>query len=204
MPAEKQIEAVSKKLVELNPGFDGKLYHFVDGGRAQGVPKIENGVVTEMHFDADKVTDLSPVRAFSGLKVLSAFSRSYSSELTDISPLQGMPLTALLITGHSKLSNISSLKGMPLTTLDIYGCRGVSDISPLKDMKLEVLACGASSITDLTALVGMPLKTFQFQHNFNAERDAAILRSIKTLETINLKPAAEFWKEVEEQQKKGK
>ena len=25
MPAEKQVEAVSKKLMELNPGFDGKL-----------------------------------------------------------------------------------------------------------------------------------------------------------------------------------
>ena len=25
LPAEKQIEAVSKKLVELNPGFDGKV-----------------------------------------------------------------------------------------------------------------------------------------------------------------------------------
>ena len=37
--------------------------------------------------------------------------------------------------------------------------------------------------------------------DFKPERDAEILRSIKTLETINDKPAAEFWKEVEEQQK---
>jgi hypothetical protein len=29
------------------------------------------------------------------------------------------------------------------------------------------------------------------------QRDAEILRSIKTLETINGKPAAEFWKEVD-------
>ena len=28
MPAEKQVEAVSKKLVELNPGFDGKVTDF--------------------------------------------------------------------------------------------------------------------------------------------------------------------------------
>ena len=25
LPAEKQVEAVSKKLMELNPGFDGKV-----------------------------------------------------------------------------------------------------------------------------------------------------------------------------------
>ena len=30
MPAEKQIEAVSKKLMELNPGFDGKLWSPLD------------------------------------------------------------------------------------------------------------------------------------------------------------------------------
>jgi hypothetical protein len=35
--------------------------------------------------------------------------------------------------------------------------------------------------------------------DFQPERDAAILRSIKTLEQINAKPAAEFWKEVDAQ-----
>jgi hypothetical protein len=33
--------------------------------------------------------------------------------------------------------------------------------------------------------------------NFNSERDSAILRSIKTLKTINGKSAADFWKEVD-------
>jgi len=41
----------------------------------------------------------------------------------------------------------------------------------------------------------MPLK--ELWCDFQPERDAEILRSIKTLETINGKPAAEFWKEVE-------
>ena len=31
LPAEKQIEAVSKKLMELNPGFDGKLTGSMEG-----------------------------------------------------------------------------------------------------------------------------------------------------------------------------
>jgi hypothetical protein len=33
--------------------------------------------------------------------------------------------------------------------------------------------------------------------DFEPERDAEILRSIKTLETINDKPATKFWKEVD-------
>ena len=40
MPAEEQVEAVGKKLMELNPGFDGKVRR----------TKIEDGVVTELQF----------------------------------------------------------------------------------------------------------------------------------------------------------
>jgi hypothetical protein len=41
----------------------------------------------------------------------------------------------------------------------------------------------------------MPLK--ELFCDFKPERDTEVLRSIKTLETINGKPAGEFWKEVE-------
>ena len=53
--------------MELNPGFDGKL----TGWEEKGTPKIENGVVTEIGFVTDNVTDISPLRALVGLKVLS-------------------------------------------------------------------------------------------------------------------------------------
>jgi hypothetical protein len=42
----------------------------------------------------------------------------------------------------------------------------------------------------------MPLK--ELGCDFLPERDAEIVRSIKTLEKINGKPAAEFWKEVDQ------
>ena len=37
LPAEKQVEAVAKKLQELNPGFDGKEGHKIEGGCGNGV-----------------------------------------------------------------------------------------------------------------------------------------------------------------------
>src|SRR5208283_4253621 len=40
MRAEKQVEAVAKKLMKLNPGFDGTVTR-ADG---YGAPKIENGI----------------------------------------------------------------------------------------------------------------------------------------------------------------
>ena len=57
LPAEKQIEAVSKKLMELNQGFDGKL-----GGHA-GKAKADDRR-TRCHADrlnTDEVTDISPL-----------------------------------------------------------------------------------------------------------------------------------------------
>jgi hypothetical protein len=48
----------------------------------------------------------------------------------------------------------------------------VQDLSPLIDTALQDLRC-----------------------DFDPERDAAILRKIKTLQTINNAPAADFWKE---------
>jgi formylglycine-generating enzyme required for sulfatase activity len=242
MPAEKQVEAVSKKLVELNSGFDGKLGSGWNG-QILREPKVENGVVTELMLFTDKVTDISPLRVLSGLKTLTCMGSDFNGILTDISPLRGMQLTTLLLQGNRNLTDISPLKGMPLTHLqlfltgvtnlthlngmplkllglretavvdlsplkdmklnhlDMLGCRELTDLSPLKDMQLEILTISQTKVSELSLLAGMPLKVIEL--DFKPERDTELLRSIKTLEKINFKPAAEFWKEVEEQ-KKGK
>jgi hypothetical protein len=41
----------------------------------------------------------------------------------------------------------------------------------------------------------MPLTVLRL--DFQAERDADIVRSLNTLQSINDKPAADFWKEVD-------
>lgn len=239
MPAEKQVEAVSRKLVELNPGFDGKVTGYHGTGQFwTGRPEIEEGVVTEIALDADHLTDISPVRALSGLKSLYCPGRSISSKgkLSDLSPLNGMQLSRLFIAKNPELTDLSPLKGMPLVDLQlqltnvsnlsplkdmrltVLNCVStpVSDLSPLKDMPLERLVVGWTQVPDLSPLDGMPLETLDCEHtpvsdlsplqglplqslkcDFNPERDTELLRSIKTLQTINGKPATEFWKDVE-------
>ena len=167
-PAEEQVEAVTLKLKELNPDFDGK----VDS-------KIDNGVVTEFSFFTDKVTDISPVRGLAGLKRLSCNGtmageqklsdlsplRGLSlteldccqSKVSDLSPLKGMPLWSLLC-GDTKVSDLSPLKGMKLTRLFCWNTP-VSDLSPLQGMPLTDLACGGTPVSDLSPLIGMPLTT---------------------------------------------
>lgn len=250
MPAEKQVEAVAKKLQELNSGFNGNLTN----------KGIVNGVVTEFGFVTDDVTDISPVQALPGLKWLNCSGTTFwkgklsdlsplkdlnlayffcadtrvvdltplkdmklaglycfRTQVADLSPLKHLPLAVLNCAG-TKVTNLSPLKHMNLQQLYIDGTgvtdlsplkdmklsllicsvTQVSDLSPLKDMKLRYLSCNGTKVSDLSPLKGMPL--VELSCNFKAERDAEILRSIKTLVKINGKPANEFWKEVEAKQ----
>ena len=135
---QQQVDAVRKKLQEVNPGFDSKVQH-----------KIEDGQVAELRFSSDQVTDISPVRALPHLKRLYCNGSPYAEvRLVDLSPLQGMKLTVLECSG----------------TL-------VADLSPLQGANLNILSCDRTRIMDLSPLKG-----------------------IKTLVTINGRPAAEFWK----------
>lgn len=118
-----QADAVAKKLQELNPGFDGGI-----------TPGIEQGEVTSLTFPADNVTDISPVRALAGLKILGCSGSDLSKGiLSDLSPLQGIPLT-YLYCANTPVSDLSPLQGMPLTVLQCY-TTPVSDLSPLADCK---------------------------------------------------------------------
>ncbi len=131
LPAEKQVEAVAKKLQELNPGFDG----VVMGKEENGTPKIERGVVTELGFLTDNVTDVSPVRALAKLKVLRCSSSGNGKgKLADLSPLTGTSLTALYLHG-TNVSDLSPLKGMSLTKLSMSWSTKVFDLSPLQGMR---------------------------------------------------------------------
>jgi hypothetical protein len=62
-------------------------------------------------------------------------------------------------------------------------------------MPLTELSVAHAAVTDLAPLAGLPLKDLQC--DVWPERDAAVLRGIKTLQRINGKPVALFWKNVE-------
>ena len=92
--------------------------------------------------------------------------------------------------GYTQVSDLTPLMGMPLTKLECPGTK-VSDLAPLKGMALTVLYCNATPVTDLTPLRGLPCNNCC---DVTCERDTEVLRGLLTLETINDKPAAEYWK----------
>jgi len=110
----------------------------------------------------------------------------------DLSPLRGMPLNFLCVN-NTGVDNLSPLERMPLDELLIVNTR-VADLTPLRGMKLRKLCFRESRVANLTPLRGMPLA--ELTCDFDADRDAELLRSIPALAKINDLPAAEFWKAV--------
>jgi hypothetical protein len=155
MPAEKQVEAVAKKLQELNPGFDGNVT-----GHSELVdyPHIEKGVVTSFGFSTNNVVDISPVRALSGLKALSCLgSMMRSGKLSDLSPVKGLSLETMECSNNRPLFDILPLEAMKLVTFSCCAT-SVSDLSPLKGMTLSRLYCADTPVSNLSPLQGMPLQ----------------------------------------------
>jgi hypothetical protein len=248
LPAVQQVEAVVKRLKELNPRFDGRVE-----------PTIKDGVVIGLAFNTDTVSDLSPVQALTRLESLycNGTAERHGS-VADLSPLRGLPLKRLVFTDN-QVTDLSPLRGMPLKTVDFQrnlaikdlkplegmplehlecAHTNVADLSPLKGMKLKHLSCDQTLVSDLSPLRGMLLETLSVAHSghvtdlsplkgmplqrlswfgtavsdlsplkgmplkevhceFQLERDGEFLRMFTTLERINGKAAADFWKEVD-------
>ena len=115
------------------------------------------------------------------------------TDVKDLTPLAGMRLKDLGLS-DTNVSDLSVLRGMPLVTLSC-GNTAVSDLTPLEGMPLTALYCQGARVTDLRPIAGAPLKALKC--DFVPERDAAILRGVKTLETINDQPAADVLKQAE-------
>lgn len=200
LPPERLAEQVTRKLVELNPGFDGKV----------DMP-LENGIVRQCKFHTDNVTDVSPLRALRELKVLVATGSRRSGawdhltgtgKLSNLSPLQGMSLEHVELRNNPLLEDLSPLAGMPLKALHCEQT-DVADLTPLKGMKLEAttwsntrisnlsvfqgmpltyLTCEFTDVSDLTPLAGIPLKSLSC--GFTKIKDLAPLRGMP-LEHLN-------------------
>jgi eukaryotic-like serine/threonine-protein kinase len=180
--------------------------------RVTDLSPLKGMQLTTANFESTEVADLTPLRGMS-LK-----NMSIGRQVTNLTPLKGMPLEELTCAFASRLSDLSPLKGMSLKLLNLDSTQ-VADLSPLKGMPLNNLGLPGTKATDLTALkdmitlrrlalgdlarladlsplIGLALEELHFS-NFKADRDATILRAITTLKSINGKPAAAFWKEVD-------
>src|SRR5262249_13012544 len=143
LPAAEQVEAVTKRLKELNPGFDGTV-----------TPTIWGPALVGLRFNTDAVEDLSPLRALQQLESLDWYGRRPGvGKLGDLSALRGLSLKSLAF-GDNRVSDLTPLQGMPLKELWCYRNVLLGDLTPLNGMPLTLLECGHTRVADLSPLRG--------------------------------------------------
>ena len=169
-----------------------------DLGPLRGMTKLDR-----LYMDNISVTDLAPMAklpitsltiwGFAGrdLAPLQGMKLKYLncglSKVEDLTPLRGMPLEYLCLN-ISDVSDLTPLKGMKLKALLVEHTK-VRDLGPAWDMPLESLAVAVAPITDLHRIRQLSLKHIWL--DYNPAKHLELLRSIKTLEYINYRSAAE-------------
>jgi serine/threonine-protein kinase len=180
---EEQLKSVAAELKKRNAGFDGAFKQ----------RKIEGGAVTELALVSDALADLSPLRALPGLKKLRCVpSERGKGRLADLWPLAGMRLTTLELWNNEKITDLAALEDMSLEVLNVDGT-GVSSLVPLEGMPLVRLHVASTRARDLSPLLKLP-RLQVLRCDPPSARDRELLRGIKTLTTINDRPARDVLK----------
>jgi serine/threonine-protein kinase len=224
MGSGRQPQVIREKMSELNPGFNGQHMNLTikDGTEITDVvfPSEEVTDISPLRalrslhslecpglawVTRGKLADLSPLRGLPLRRLV-----IHNTEVKDLSPLRDMPLTYLSCYG-TEVQDLSPLRGLPLTHLDVGGTH-ISDLSPLEGMKLTFLHCDHTAVEDLRPLRGMPLQELHCHQTRvsslwplkdmpltdlrcdRPERFVAVVRSLRSLGTLNEGPAA-AWKE---------
>jgi internalin A len=149
-------------LVRKNPGLD----------RANMGMRPMSADLLEMAINDPSLRDISPLRRqriaildlrFCDVSDLSPLegmpiSQLYLEEnrrLSDLSPLRGMPLHKLYLE-NTAVENLAPVRGAPLMELNAVGTR-VKDLSPLVESRLQMLWLSGCPVTDLSPLKKVPL-----------------------------------------------
>jgi hypothetical protein len=199
------------KLSDLSP-LRGLRLTALDcsGTQVADLGPLQGMHLTVLFARETRVTDLSPLRGMP-LTILTL----QSTGVTSLAPLRGMPLTFLDVAGARGVSDLSPLRDSPLEYLNV-GEQPVSDLAPLAGLKsLRRLLLDHTPATDLTPLRGLGLKELSIRNtpatnlsplaelplrglrlDYRADREGFV-RSFRGLESINDKPVAEFWKDVD-------
>ncbi|MCX6907053.1 MAG: protein kinase, partial [Verrucomicrobia bacterium] len=144
LSGKQMLQRFIARMKEANPGFSGAVQ-----------PAFEGEQLTEVTFTTEAVSDLSPVRDLTGLKVLRCISPGVSGKVIKLAPLSGLPLHGLDCQGN-RVTDLTPLKTTALTGLQLDN-NPISDLRGLEGLRLTSLCCTNVPISDLKPLAGMPL-----------------------------------------------
>jgi serine/threonine protein kinase len=146
LPDAEKFEEVKKEIIRRNPGFEEDGVFEVDPGGAG------------LRCHSCNLKDITPIGILKWLRKLrfskqeqnGAVNRNFHTILADLSPIEGLELTELVI-GGSSVSDIGVLKPMPLRHLNLDRTQ-VSDLSPLAGKLFDLLVLSETRIKSVAPL----------------------------------------------------
>jgi len=142
------------------------------------------GIYLRLPADAG-IEDLTPL---SGIPII-RLNLSGLSKISDLSPLEGMPLRELSLSDCEQITDLSPLAGLPLERLDLSGAFRVEDLSPLQSMSLNSLdLSNLDRIESIEALRGMPLRELDLHRARKIDDISALQHS--NLEELSISNSA--------------
>ncbi len=148
---------INEELKRRNPDYDGKGLAWINDPLT--------GTKSALEVKSDQIADLMPLLAVPNLESLSLFAIGQEpSRLTSIAPLKGLrKLRCLRIDFHTRLTDLGPIQGLPIEQLTIRGC-GIESLDALRGMPLEKLEIPNLFVPDFRPLAELPLRVFHFGH----------------------------------------
>jgi serine/threonine protein kinase len=176
---------------------------------------LQDAVLTQIDL-----TDCKSIRTLAGLQAMpiQQLQLSGCTSLVSLDGLKGGSVTTINMVGCTRLESLGGLAGLRLQQLSIQNCPKLQDLSGLKGLPLRMLNIASSTIKDLTPLAGLPLEHLQLErclelHDLTplagmplvqitlppeVTMGLDVLRKMPSLQTIDGRPAAQFWKQRDE------
>jgi hypothetical protein len=91
--------------------------------------------------------------------------RLAGTKVSDLSPLQGMPIESLQISG-TPTADLSPLRGMPLQMLNMTDCKAITNLEPIAKIttfKSIILPPHATGFEFLRSLTNLERISFQYE-----------------------------------------
>ncbi|MEZ0296675.1 MAG: protein kinase, partial [Candidatus Methylacidiphilales bacterium] len=131
----------------------------ISANSIESLAALERSQLLSISMRGNKVSSLNPLRNSPLLR-----ADLYGNQITSLEALSGKPITVLDISWNPQITDISPLKGMPIEIF-YMGYTSVADLSPLAAMNLHRLYAPFSKITDLTPLKGLHLTHLSLKGN---------------------------------------
>ncbi len=157
LPLSDILGPIAEELKRRNPDYDGKGLAWVNDPLT--------GTKSALEVNSDLIADLMPLLAVPNLESLVLHAPGQEpSRLASIAPLRGLrKLRGLRIDFHTRLTDLGPLQGLPIEQLTVRGC-GVESIDALRGMPLEKLEIPNLYVPDLQPLAKLPLRVLLFGH----------------------------------------